>query len=284
MKKWFFLFALVLAATGLFAYLDRGMIRDAWANRNKPVLPVAARFTPSTAGTTGISGEENTPVEGGVATSQHYILVSSPTAAPKAVDPFEDKGPLPGQANLDVPFMSQAPNGNWDMPYQEACEEASAIMVDAYYRGITDITPAQADKAINALVDYENKTLGFYKDTNAEQTAGFIKGYFKYQNVVISPLMDVSQLKRAVANGYPVMIPAAGKLLPNPNFKNGGPLYHMLIVKGYTQDKIITNDPGTRLGADFLYTPAALLNAAHDWNGGDVTHGAPVMIVVLPNP
>jgi len=283
MKKWFFVFALVLVATGMFAYLDRGMIRDVWASWYKPVLPVAARFSPSTAGATSPAGGENTPVEGGVATSQHYILVSSPTAVPKAADPFEEKGPLPSKANLDVPFMSQAPNGNWGLPYQEACEEASAIMVDAYYRGVATITPAQADKAINALVDYENKTLGFYKDTNAEQTVGFIKGYFKYQNVVIAPLSDVSQLKRAVANGYPVMVPAAGKLLPNPNFNNGGPLYHMLVVKGYTQDRIITNDSGTRNGADFLYTPSALMNAAHDWNGGDVTHGAPVMIIVLPN-
>ena len=60
-----------------------------------------------------------------------------------------------------------------------------------------------------------------------------------------------------------------------------GPLYHMLVVKGYTKDgTIITNDPGTRRGADFLYDPDALFNAVHDWNGGNVNEGAKVMVVV----
>jgi len=101
--------------------------------------------------------------------------------------------------------------------------------------------------------------------------------------VLVLPLSSVNDLKRAVANGYPVIVPASGKELPNPNFRNGGPLYHMLVVKGYTADRIITNDPGTHLGADFTYTYDGLMNAAHDWNGGDVTHGAPVMIIILPN-
>ncbi|MCR4279964.1 MAG: hypothetical protein NUV82_00890, partial [Candidatus Komeilibacteria bacterium] len=40
---------------------------------------------------------------------------------------------LPAEYNLDVPFMSQAPHANWDLPYQEACEEASLIMVDYFW-------------------------------------------------------------------------------------------------------------------------------------------------------
>ena len=50
--------------------------------------------------------------------------------------------------------------------------------------------------------------------------------------------------------GVPVLLPAAGRLLRNPYFSGQGPLYHMLVVKGYTRDgKIITDDPGTRLAA-----------------------------------
>ena len=34
--------------------------------------------------------------------------------------------------NLSVPFTSQAPEQNWDEPWQDACEEAAVLMLDAY--------------------------------------------------------------------------------------------------------------------------------------------------------
>jgi hypothetical protein len=61
-------------------------------------------------------------------------------------------------------------------------------------------------------------------------------------------------------------VPADGKKLDNPNFKNGGPVYHMLVIKGFTGDKFITNDPGTRLGADFIYTQSNLMYSLADWD------------------
>lgn len=278
------LLVLALFLVGCAGFVYRGEIRDRWDEWRKPELPLASRFNPDALASTKVVGEQNSPVEGGVATSQHYILVSSPTGAAREIDPFVDNGPLPAEANLDVPFMSQAPKSDWSLPYQEACEEATAIMVDAYYRGIESITIDQATKAINALVDYENRTLGLYKDTTAAQTAQFVKGYFKYADVLIVPLSDVSQLKRAVANGFPVLLPADGKLLGNPNFRNGGPPYHMVVVKGYTKTGIITNDPGTRKGADYVYDPAVLMKAAHDWNGVNKADGPRVMIIIVPNP
>ena len=55
-----------------------------------------------------------------------------------------------------------------------------------------------------------------------------------------------------------------------------------LLVRGYTDGEFITNDPGTKHGEDFRYSESRLLGAAHDWNGGDVPHGAPVMLIVRP--
>lgn len=281
-NAWIGIIAAVCAVVVLYVF--RGDIRDAWSRWNAPTLPSAQQFRPPSTGPVGLTGDDSGSIEGGSATSEHYTLVTSPPKAPAKADPFAVNGPLPEEANLDVPFTSQAPTGNWDLPFQEACEEASAIMVDAFYRGITGNIPAdQATKAINAVVEYEKKTLGYYEDTNASETAGVIKGYFKYKEVLIKSLTSASQIKQAVANGYPVIIPASGKLLPNPYFRNGGPPYHMLVVKGYTNTHFITNDPGTRRGADFTYTFDALMNAAHDWNGGDVTHGAPLIMVVIPN-
>ena len=77
---------------------------------------------------------------------------------------------------------------------------------------------------------------------------------------------------------------ADGKALPNPYFRNGGPVYHALIIRGYTADAFITNDPGTRSGENFLYAYDTLLHAIHDWNHGNVKDGKRVVLVVDETP
>ncbi|MFA5935850.1 MAG: C39 family peptidase [Patescibacteria group bacterium] len=275
----------VLLAGG--AYLERHALRDAWMRFRAPSLPPASAYIPGSRTPTGTGSQDvTTPFEPGYSTSEHYTLETAPVVKAPTGDPLAWNGVLPAEVNLDVPFMTQAPHANWDMPYQEACEEASAIMVDAFYRGKTGRIPvAQADEAILKLVAYEKSTLGFYEDTTAAQTAEVIKGYFGYENVVVKPLTSAEDIKQSLALGYPVIIPFAGKLLGNPNFTNGGPPYHMLVVRGYTPEHFITNDPGTRNGLQYTYSYEAILNAAHDWMGNpsNITTGKKMMIVVIPN-
>src|SRR3989339_50688 len=64
---------------------------------------------------------------------------------------------LPPSINLSVPFTSQAPQANWDLPYQEACEEASVLMVDWYYKGVEEISIEEADRAILDLITFEEE-------------------------------------------------------------------------------------------------------------------------------
>lgn len=281
MKRFLFIAALV-GVVGFAAYLNRGFLRTAFDHGQTAVLPPPEQFQFATGTAADFVAVSSTAI---VSVPAAKKIV--PSAIPKIAvlsDPFFWKGALPAEKNLAVPFLSQAPKQNWALPYQEACEETAAIMVDAFYRGITSFTPDQGDAAILRLVSFEERLLGKYLDTNAEETARFIKAYFGYKNVVVREVADTNEMKKAIANGFPVIIPAAGKLLDNPNFKNGGPLYHMVVIKGYTQDgHWITNDPGTRKGADFLYTDGNLKEAMHDWNGGDVVHGTPMAIVVLPN-
>ncbi len=281
-SKWLIL--VIVLVLGVFAYSYRWNIKDAWSAWSASRLPEAVGFLPVKTAINLQAGQDSL-FEGGVATSQNYILVSSPPAAPKKIDPFLIRGDLPDEMNLRIPFTTQAPYQNWDLPYQEACEEASVIMVHAFYQGEAGVIPKEkAKQAIDDFVNYENKTLGYYKDTDADDLAKVIKGYLGYDEVIIKPVKSIEDIKRVVANGYPVILPASGKLLKNPNFRNGGPLYHMLVVKGYTDKKIITNDPGTRRGADYTYSPEVLMNAIHDWNGGNVEHGEKLMIVIMPNP
>jgi hypothetical protein len=270
---------LVLLGTG---YVWRGTLRDIWQERTRPTLPTAIKFDVKAAQQHQAANPEPALIEGGVAASEHFSIVSSPPPAVPTQRPWEKRTTFPSAVNLDVPFMSQAPLGDWSMPYQEACEEASVLMVDAFYRNVK-LSPQQAKEAIDAVVAAEKGLLGYYEDTSVSTTAALIDLYFKRYETVILPLKNAEGIQRIVASGYPVIIPAAGKLLPNPNFRNGGPLYHMLVVRGYTEDGLfITNDPGTRKGEAFTYRFADLMHAAHDWNNGDVLQGEPTMLVMIP--
>lgn len=186
---------------------------------------------------------------------------------------------LPSSINLKVPFAPQAPFANWDMPYQEACEEAAVIMAHRFFTGET-LDPKSMDEEILKMVEWEKKTFGYYEDTTAREIVRILKEYFGHTDVTVRYTFTIDDIKKEVASGRPVILPAAGRLLKNPYFRQPGPLYHALVVKGYTQNKIITNDPGTRRGADFLYDPEVLMNALHEWDPIDIVKGRPAMIVV----
>lgn len=190
---------------------------------------------------------------------------------------------LPMGYSLKVPFTTQAPYGNWAMPYQEACEEASVLIVDHYWKN-KPFTPAIADKELLAMVDWENKTFGYYKDTTADEVVRIIKEYMGYTNVreIVNPTVD--DIKKEIVAGHPVLVPAAGRYLGNKYFSGAGPFYHMLVIIGYSSTDFITNDPGTKRGAGYHYKYSVLMDAIHDWNGADenITGGRKVVIVFQP--
>jgi len=286
MKRKILIIIGILAVLGGVGFYSRHWISDWWYEMNRPKLPAATAYQQIKAEQDKVTTAPPAPIEGGVATSEHFVLESSPQDATPPQDPLTLAIQLPAQINLAVPWMSQAPNANWDMPYQEACEEASMLMVDGFYRKVTGRFPIdEADAAIKKLVEYENKMRGDYKDTTAQETADILKDYFGYKDVRVLSFKTSDDIKSIVGRGYPVIVPFSGKALKNPNFRNGGPLYHMLVIKGYTEDGLfITGDPGTRKGEDYTYPYQRIIEAAHDWNGGNVEEGAKLMIVVLPNP
>ncbi len=187
---------------------------------------------------------------------------------------------LPAEFNLAVPFTPQAPFAVWDEIHEDACEEASVMMIDAFYTN-RNFTPQSADDEINAIVNWELQTFGYWLDTTAEETARILREKYGYQNVRVVYDIDINDIKQEVASGHPVILPAAGQLLGNIYFQQPGPLYHMLVVRGWTKEgMIITNDPGTKRGEGYLYDPDVFINAVHDWNGGDVENGRKAMIFV----
>ena len=190
--------------------------------------------------------------------------------------------PLPKQVNLAVPFTAQAPHANWDDPYAEFCEEASVLMAISYITGKSIPNPDFAAQKMLEIKAFEEKRFGYYKDTTAAETAIIFQEFYKYKNVKVLDNPKVADIKQALAAGKLVVIPAAGRLLGNPYYTPPGPLYHMLVIKGYTADgKFITNDPGTRRGADFVYSEATIMNAIHDWRTDTkIELGKKVVIIV----
>ncbi|MBI2636943.1 MAG: C39 family peptidase [Parcubacteria group bacterium] len=190
--------------------------------------------------------------------NQRDDKIASPPAEAR-----NDSENVPSSYNLAVPFQPQAPHADWSLPYQEACEEASLIMADRFFSG-ESLSAEQMDEAIKELVAWEQNTFGYYEDTTAQEVALVWQGYFK-RSAVLDDDVSVENIKRHISSNKLVLVPAAGRELPNPYFSGDGPLYHMLVIRGYTDTQFITNDPGTRRGEEFMYTHDALINAIHDW-------------------
>ena len=195
---------------------------------------------------------------------------------------------VPTELVYNVPFASQAPFANWDMPYQEACEEAVMIMAAKYFK--SEKLDAQImDEEILKLVAWEEKN-NYPIDLTADQIVEVLKKYF-FINAYTDTETNVQNIKDLLNQKKLIIIPAAGRQLGNPYFTGVGPLYHNLVIIGYDEDEFITNDPGTRRGEKYRYKYFDLINAIHDWNGGvrvfkdprpepDITKGKKVMVVI----
>ena len=98
----------------------------------------------------------------------------------------------------------------------------------------------------------------------------------------IEKTVTVDAIRRHLAAGEPVIVPAAGRDLGNPYFSGEGPWYHNLVIIGYEPGYFITNDPGTKRGGQYRYREDVLLEAIHDWTGvkEEIRGGGRAMLVM----
>ncbi|MDD4287892.1 MAG: C39 family peptidase [Candidatus Peribacteraceae bacterium] len=172
--------------------------------------------------------------------------------------------PTPYTLHLSVPFSPQAPLADWDALHEESCEEMSLILVHHFLAG-TDINREQAETELLALTAWETEH-GYPQDVTVQELGKIAEEYFGYHaRVIEDPATE--DLKRLLADGHPVIVPAAGRDLGNPYFSGEGPWYHMLVLTGYNEFFFQTNDVGTRRGEGYVYRFETLLNAIHDWTG-----------------
>ena len=214
-------------------------------------------------------------------TQEEVSNYASEQAETGLTEQIKAPGPaLPEELNLKLTFYAQAPFGNWDMPWQEACEEASVLLVANEYKA-ENWTAEQFNDEILKLVDWEKKVFGDYKHTTVKETAKILNEYFGLKTLIYeNPTYE--DVQKIIARGHFVVMTFDGKKIGNPFYKNGGPVYHAMVIKGYKSgEKVITADVGTRRGEDYVYSWKTLQNALHDY-AVPMSDGAKRLLEVIP--
>jgi hypothetical protein len=186
-------------------------------------------------------------------------------------DTIEKEVVILENAYLEVPFVCQAPfqtEANW-VYHEESCEEAALLQVHYYYEGVTQVDKQTAHNIIMDMISWQEKKFKAHIDLYAKDMKTFITEYYDYpeDRVQIIEDAEILDIKKAISQGYPVIVPIMGDLLKNPYYPYPG--YHMLTVIGYSDTHIITNDVGTRRGKDFTYLYERFKKAM-DGAGGDI--------------
>lgn len=171
---------------------------------------------------------------------------------------------------LKVPYTSEIPNGSWIKPWNNACEEASIVMVKGYYFGYETITKQIAINDMSPLFKIEDKIFGSNADTDAARTAKLINDYTDF-TATIKENPTVEEIKNELVEGRPViaMLNMKNIVTPNHRFRAGGSYYHVLVIIGYddTTGEFITNDNGNAItGAGYRYKYTDILKNLHDFN------------------
>ncbi|OGL66762.1 hypothetical protein A2856_03285 [Candidatus Uhrbacteria bacterium RIFCSPHIGHO2_01_FULL_63_20] len=266
-------FAIAAAA---FLYANRVAVSDVFRAAAQPPLPPAITYEEVVE-----TGDD----EGGPVAGERSETPRAEDGPPSSLGPVSPADELPSAFNLAVPFTPQAPFANWDEVHEETCEEASVYMVERFYGGQPSglIDARDAEKALLSLVETQRRLFGFFEDTTARQTGLFAKEAYGVSSTVIED-PSAEDLKRLILSGRPVLVPAAGRELHNPFFTGEGPLYHMIVLRGWTEEGFIVNDPGTRRGEGYVYGEATIMEAMDDWDPATAgLSGAKRVLVIEPN-
>jgi len=177
----------------------------------------------------------------------------------------------PKSAEIDVPFTSQAPQGDWSQPWQDACEETSIYMVASFYAD-DPIRRDEAVKRIREIFKVKNATFKVSRDESLETIAKLIEELDMPWTTELKVDPTPEDLKAELAAGRPIIVPVYEPALQNPYYSAQ---YHVLVLTGYDDEKgeFIVNDPGTRSGEGLRFPQERFMNAIHDLNPEDKDAG-----------
>ena len=181
------------------------------------------------------------------------------------------------QAQLNVPYTVQAPLVNWNI-HEESCEEAALLMTHYYLSGnqIDVIPPTTANQELINMVAWENTNYGQEKDLNMYEVGKLATDYYGYKYTVSEDIV-ADDIKQAISNGNPVLVPVITHALGNPYY-GPNPSYHILVIKGYNKTGIISNDAGVKEGKNYYYSWEILWRAI-DAQSAQMNQGRDMLVV-----
>jgi len=161
---------------------------------------------------------------------------------------------LPSQAQIIVPFTSQAPNEVWVEPWQNACEEASILMIDTFYTG-SDLTKDEAVEEILKIFSFKEDTFGPSADESMELVAAIINTSNLTWRARVVDNPTIEDIKSELAAQRPIIAPIYAPALENPYYSGEGPDYHVVVITGFDDKtkEFFTHDPGTKHGSNYRY-------------------------------
>jgi hypothetical protein len=236
------------------------------------------KTTPNTPTTTPIEEQSSNAIVDAKPIESPPESVPSAISVTKEPEPVSTEKLLPAKVLLSVPFIPQAPFGVWDALHEEACEEASLLTIFHFVKGEKNISKESIESEIQDMVAYEEEN-GYGPSITLEELNTIAKNHLDMKTGHLVTNATIDKIKAELIDGNPIIIPASGKTLKNPNFKNGGPVYHNLVIIGYENDIFITNDPGTRLGKGYEYSAQTILDSIHDWNPTNIFDGQKAYLV-----
>lgn len=178
-----------------------------------------------------------------------------------------------------VPFFSQAPDGNRNEPYQNACEEASIVLAYYYIKGLNP-SKSQYRKDLLNLMVWEQENLWHHKDTTIQEFLILIKKYLSIQSSYILNNPSVNDIKKLIFEWKIIVAPFRGKMIGNPHYALGWPDYHVMVINWYTADKFITQDVGTIRWKDRYYDISTIMNAMGNGNKKELDKNEKRIIVM----
>lgn len=217
----------------------------------------------------------------------HSLPTPSPVPSPEPtvlLTPIPSPEPAElSKIILEVPYISEAPGGNFSGPWRNACEEASITMVEKYYLGEKSVSVKEAENFMTMLFEKADELYGSNKNTDAAQTAEIINNYSSYRAVVITD-PAIEEIKNELAQNRPVISLHRDFDLKNKNIRFAPTLssYHMMVIIGYDDEtrEFITNDPGDlKEGAGHRYGYDLFMASLHDYDHATEKADGPARVI-----
>ncbi|OHA03754.1 MAG: hypothetical protein A3J10_04245 [Candidatus Sungbacteria bacterium RIFCSPLOWO2_02_FULL_54_10] len=152
----------------------------------------------------------------------------------------------------------------------------------AHFMWRMPLSPEIADFEMGLIRQFEIAAFGRWRDTGIEETADILRRLYGFSGIKTTLIASPEDMKKELSAGKIIIAPTAGRLLKNPYFTPPGPLYHMVVIRGFDEEKqaFIVNDPGTRRGEGLRYPTDVLFYAIHDLHDGDILQGEKRVMIV----